>query len=266
MNRRAAALCLALALTSALPSAAEKGSTNELIALTGLAQELALDIEENRRYLLALCAASPKCLPFGEELATAVKEASQDLRLGPMVRPMVDEMLDVMPEEYHQDLFAFLRSPLGLRVVELERLGRSPENRALLAAEGAEIYSRLTDDRIFLFEDLDSRGDGAAGLRGLDRFALRIVEWLERRADARGLSAATSQAQDAPDRGSHIYYQWLAITYEPMADEELRRYTEFLASQAGEHWSKTRNEIRRHAVREASEPILDRLVEAIDED
>ncbi|MEM9557112.1 MAG: hypothetical protein AAGC60_22835 [Acidobacteriota bacterium] len=260
-----------LALGSAfLPSlahaqvAADDAAIDRLIALTALGNELAYDLAQSRRFVAADCAARSGCRAYEPEVAAALNEAQTDLRLGPLVRPQVLELLETMGDIERSELFAFYESPFGRRIVELETAGRSPESLDEIATRGEEIYQRQSDERIALFEAIDSMSDASASVRVNARSALRIAEYLERRADEAGRPHRPATEPDIDERSRHRFHQRLALTYEPLADEDLEQYVEFLEGSAGESWAAARREIRQRVVSADGERLLDAILGRID--
>lgn len=250
-----------LLMTGIQPASAQE--PEQLIHLTGLAHELAFDISQNREALKGHCLASEWCRIYGDEVARALRDAETTLRLGPLALPVIQEMLEVMDAAQRRDLFAFYASDLGQKIVGFERRSREPAFLAEIAADGAEIYKRQSDERIALIEDVDSITDASAILRSQDRIATNIVGWLTQQAQEKDLTPTDAPKGQAPTVDRHAFHQRLALMFEPLTDEELTEYVDFLRGDAGEYWFSERRDIRRRAVRAAANPILAQLMERL---
>lgn len=240
-----------------LPTAAS-GDVQELLKLTRVAEQIAFDIEENRRLMQLKCAASERCNVYQKELVSSLESAEKNLSLGPVVVPLIAEMFQHMEPGEPEALLAFYRSDVGRKVVQLEAAGRGAELLEKVKQEGAAIYGRQTDERFALLEGIDSQADFSPARRMLDRLADRVVDWLEKTAEENELQGAPTDVQ-VPDRSRHAYHQWLAAVFESMSDEDLAVYVEFLESGPGEQWMATHRDLRRRSVETAIAPVLDRL-------
>ncbi|MEM6796116.1 MAG: DUF2059 domain-containing protein [Acidobacteriota bacterium] len=254
---RVAALSSAALLLLAPPATA--GSSQDLMQLTALADELAFDVLENRRLLIGLCNSSPLCRAYGEEVLESVEAGGQNLSLGPVAVPLVEELFEQLDETDTEALFDFYRSPLGQRIVEQERAWRTTAALEQVRQNGVGVHNRQSDERIALLEDIDSMGDGSALQRRLDLQARRTVEWVERRAERQGKTPQTTGARE-PDRSRYLYHQRMAMTYESMSDEDLQLYVDFLGSTGGETWLSAKRDIRTAAVKAAAQKTLERLI------
>ena len=236
--------------------------SQELLKLTRMADQLAFDIEENRRLLQIKCATSQRCSVYLEDLAREIRSEGKNLSLGPVVAPLLQELREQLSDEEFEDLLSFYRSDIGRKLVEREAVGRQADFLAQIEQEGAAIYQRQTDERFALLESVDSSADLAPARRLLDGLADRVVSWLEQTAEKNEKLGPEPQTQ-VPDRSRHAYHQWLAAVLEPLSDEELEVYVEFLESTPGELWMATSRDIRRRSVREASVPVLNRLTQRL---
>lgn len=247
-----------IALVSA-PRVAAQEPAVRLIELTALADEMAFDILQNRQQIVDQCRASQWCGVYGLEVVDAVEKAPKDLQLGGIAIPRVREIFEYLDVGALEVLVSFYRSPLGTKIVELETVSRTPAFLERVRTGGEEIYLRQSDERIALLESVDSISDARAAQRQLDGLARRVVEWVDQQAEARG-KTPVQPAEPRMDRSRHAYFQWLAATFEPLTDEELESYVEFLESKGGENWSNLRREVRSAAVREAVQPIMEGVV------
>lgn len=248
--------------TGARPAEASEPA-RRLIEMTALAQEVAFDIQQNRRQIVEQCRASQWCGVHGLEVLEAVEGADQNLQLGSIAVPRVAEIFEHLDLEAVESIIRFYQSPLGRRVVELESAARTRATLDEVADQGEEIYRRQSDERHALLESVDSITDSRAMQRQLDQFAGRIVEWVAKQAESSGASPV-QPVESSVDRSLAVY-QWLSLTYEPLDDQELEAYVEFLDSKGGSNWINARQEVRRAAVREAAKPILAQLIERLGE-
>ncbi len=249
----------------AQPVSRTSESIAAFIEATALADQISFDIRDHRQVLRQRCQASPECRPMVADLEAVLAEFVGTVRLGPVAVPRIDEMFEHMGDVEGHELIDFYDSPLGQRLVELEVKGRSPELLAQAVSEGEAAYQRQSDERIAMLEAIDSSADRSATQRKLDGLASNIVEWLEEQARNRGfaevdqglVSAADSELQD---RGRHAHHRRLSLTYEPLSDDELQAYVDFLTGDAGEQWAAVTREIRIEAVRATAAPVVKQLV------
>ncbi|MDA8019740.1 MAG: DUF2059 domain-containing protein [Thermoanaerobaculia bacterium] len=253
-------LCAALTMTIAATAAASEPA-RRLIEMTALAHEVAFDIEQNRRQIVEQCRASEWCGVHGLEVLEAVERADQRLQLGSIAIPRVAEIFEHLDLETVQTIVEFYQSPLGRKVVELETAARTQAVLDDVAANGEEIYLRQSDERHALLESVDSISDTRALQRQLDRYAGRVVDWVAEQAQSSG-QAPVEPVGTKGDRYLGVY-QWLCLTYEPLDDQELQAYVDFLDSKGGSNWVNARQEVRRAAAKETARPILQQLIERL---
>ncbi|MEM8960907.1 MAG: hypothetical protein AAGD38_05475 [Acidobacteriota bacterium] len=251
-------LAAVLGLATGLPAQAQ--TAEQLITLTELAHELSFDIAQSREVLRGRCIESEWCGVYAEELDKALDGADTTLRLGPIALPQIEEMLEIMDAPDRVALFEFYLSPVGKRVVELERASREAPFLEQIAREGETIYQRQSDERIALIEAVDSNSDASATQRSHDKIMVRVVEWLDEKARVSKGEPVAPVDSGLAERHRHPYHQRLSLTYESLSDEELELFVEFLASEAGEYWMSTKRDIRRDAIRATATPILGSLM------
>ncbi|MEM1182115.1 MAG: hypothetical protein AAGM22_27450 [Acidobacteriota bacterium] len=247
--------------TLLIAPAARAETTSEFIELTALADELAFDIRQNRDLMLELCSASEWCRVYGQELIAAIEDSGTTLRLGALAVPMVEEMLELMDPEPKVALFEFYRSDLGRKIVDIEIDSRTDAFLERVELEGAEYYASIADEeeRYMLAESIDSESDRSATARLIHGTAQRVVDFVAQRARDRGETAQPVKLE-LKSRDRHAYHLRLAFTLKDLTTEEGEAFIEFLESDAGQQWSQTKREVRVRAAREASKPIINRLV------
>ncbi|MEM8930830.1 MAG: DUF2059 domain-containing protein [Acidobacteriota bacterium] len=257
-------LILLAIVVGAVPATASEPA-RRLIELTALADEVAFDIRQNRQQIVDQCRASTWCGVHGREVLEAVEGADQRLQLGAIAVPRVAELFEHLDIETVRPIVEFYQSPLGRKIVEIERAARQPTVLDAVATDGEAILLRQSDERRALLESVDSIADKTAMQRQLDRFAGRVVDWVAKHAEASG-ATPVQPAEPRMDRSSYAYFNWLCATYEPLDDEELEAYVAFLDSKGGSNWLNARHEVRRMAVKEAAKPILERLITRLSAD
>ncbi|MEL7059121.1 MAG: DUF2059 domain-containing protein [Acidobacteriota bacterium] len=234
---------------------------DRLIAVSGLAAELADDLTQTRSLLVARCAASDRCTVYSDAVTSTLAAGTRELKLGPIARPPLAEMVSLLSEDDVEQIFAFYDSPLGRRIVEQEATARTAEHRQQVANTTEEIYWRLTDDRIAQIETFDSSTDFGALRRLQAGFAERVIGWLDRRAEEQDRTGTPSGDGAPIDR--HRLHVHLGLMFEPLTDDELDTYLDFVTGDVGETWFATRREIRANSVRADLKVVLTRLIDRL---
>jgi hypothetical protein len=139
-----------------------------------------------------------------------------------------------------QDFYQFLDSPLGKRVIELEKAVASPQAQQVIIRNASKLRNGLSDRRTDLFKRLIT---ASGGVDAQLTVATATFKGMAHGMKAAGLATMASDKQvnavleqfNAEQRKmiSRYLRPQLAYTYQNLSDEELEAYVHALETDAG---------------------------------
>lgn len=233
---------VAAAVLCAAPAAAKiaEADAEELVRVTGLEaqirnipESLEMNLRRQQRNQQAL---SQEQLEKVE--AVLDRAASPDELLG----WVVDGVAGELDPKHLEPLLSFSRSELGSKIVERERKTADPEVAAEIASNADQLLAdEAARERAQRIEELVNGTDLSMTVFKKTQVALAAAMVTARQPE-RSLELATleetvdSRADQFREQIKRLTLAQSAHVYGPLGDEEFERYTDFLATDAAQHY------------------------------